>query len=83
MIHKHLKRALLLMAAIVFLVVGVIGLVLPVLQGVLFIAIGLILLSLYSPTVRVWMDRRTLRFPKLHKAVREIEEWVVKIIGRP
>lgn len=81
--HKHLKRVLVFAAGIVFLLVGVAGLFLPFLQGVLFIAIGLLLLSLYSPKLRAWMDRHTRRFPKLHRAVMEVEEWVVKIIGRP
>jgi uncharacterized membrane protein YbaN (DUF454 family) len=81
--NKQLKRILVLTLAIFCIILGIIGLVLPFLQGFLFIAIGLLLLSFYSPSLRAWMDKHTLRYPKLHQAVLKVEDWVVKIIGRP
>ena len=58
--------------ALVFLILGVVGLVLPFLQGMFFIAIGLILLSLVSVPFRAFLDRHTVRFPRVHKFVRGI-----------
>lgn len=62
-----------------FLVLGVIGLVLPVLQGILFISIGLIILAKTAP----WAGRLLERFRKRHpeigtlidKAEAKVEEW--------
>lgn len=70
-----------LMAAMVFIVLGIAGMVLPFLQGFLFLAIGIILLSLWSPAVREFMDTHTIKYPKLHKLVKDVESRVVKIIG--
>jgi uncharacterized protein len=79
--RKKLKRATVLVAGIVFIFFGLIGLVLPFLQGILFLAIGLILLSLWSPKIREFVDRHTIKYPKIHKVVREVETWVVRYIG--
>ncbi len=69
--------------AVLFIVLGLVGLVLPFLQGFLFLAIGILLLSLYSPTVRHWLDTHTVKYPKLHRFVGKAEAWVVKIFGAP
>lgn len=79
--RKQLKRGFILAGAIAFLALGVVGLVLPFLQGILFIAVGLILLSLVSPSVRVFLDRHTVRYPKVHKVVLDVERFVVRIVG--
>lgn len=81
--RKHTKRVLVLSLGVAFVVLGLVGLVLPFLQGFLFLAIGLLLLSLYSPTIRAWMDKHTVKYPKLHTMVAKAEEWIVKVIGRP
>lgn len=81
--HKHLKRVLVLSAGIFCILLGLVGLVLPFVQGLLFLAIGILLLSLYSPSMREWMYTHTKRFPKFHAVVEKVEDWVVRIIGRP
>ncbi|MBF0094727.1 MAG: hypothetical protein HQL33_02810 [Alphaproteobacteria bacterium] len=48
-----------------FLVLGLLGLVLPVLQGVLFLAIGGIILSRESPRTRLRILRLGRRHPRL------------------
>ncbi len=81
--NRHTKRILVLSAGVVCIILGVVGLVLPFLQGFLFLAIGLLLLSLYSPRVREWMDTHTKRYPTLHNTVAKVEGWIVRVIGRP
>jgi len=78
---KELKRILVLSAGFIFVILGLVGLALPFLQGVLFLVIGFILLSISSPTVRRWMDSHTLRYPKLHAIVQRTERWITGIIG--
>lgn len=60
---------------------GVIGLALPFLQGILFIAIGLLLLSIYSPTLREWVEKHTRKYPKVHVQVVRVQQFVNRIIG--
>ncbi len=79
--QRHVKRAFVLTLAIIILVLGIIGIVMPVLPGVLFIAVALILLSLVSATVRAVLDRHTVRFPRVHKGMRRVERAVVRIVG--
>ncbi len=81
--NKEIKRVLVIILAVLCILLGLAGLVLPFLQGFLFLALGLLLLSLYSPSLRAWIDKNTVRYPKLHQAVLKVEGWVVKIIGRP
>lgn len=62
-----------------FLVLGVIGLVVPILQGILFISIGLIILAKTAP----WANRLLARFREkypdagrlIDKADAKVEEW--------
>lgn len=66
-----------------FLLLGLAGLVLPVLQGWLFLAISAILFSMYSPSMRAWIDRHTEKYPKLHKVVGTAQAWTSKVFGAP
>lgn len=70
-----------LTAGIIFIAAGLIGLALPFLQGILFLIIGSILLSISSAKVRAWTESHTRRYPKLHKLVERTEKWIVRIIG--
>lgn len=57
-----------------FLLLGIAGLFLPVLQGILFIAVGLIILSRVHPWARAFTVRLRRRFPALnrvHQAARD------------
>ncbi len=46
-----------------FVVLGVLGLFLPVLQGILFLLIGLVLLAGVSPRMRLLRQRLRRRYP--------------------
>ncbi len=80
---KHTKRILIQIIAVVFLILGVIGLALPFFQGLLFILIGLILLSIYNPGVKQWSDSILGRYPALKKPIDSIEQFFIRIIGQP
>ena len=54
------------------LLLGVVGLFLPILQGILFLAVGSILLAPYMPCFGRFRDRLTARFPALHHV---LERW--------
>ena len=79
--NPQIKRVLLFVAAFVFIVAGIIGLALPFLQGFLFLAIGLILLSIASPRARTWIEGHTRKYPKLHAWIQKIQTRVTNWIG--
>lgn len=79
--NGYIKRTILLVAAVLFIVLGVAGLVLPFIQGLLFIFIGLILLSLASRNARSWIDSHTRRFPKVHDFYLKIQKRIEDVIG--
>jgi len=66
---------------ILFLLLGIVGLALPFLQGFLFLMIGLILLSISSTRARTWIESHTRRFPRIHTAFEKLEKWILKIVG--
>mgnify|MGYP002629676086 FL=1 len=59
-----------------FMIVGVAGLFLPILQGVLFLAIGLIILSSVSPYARLWRQRLVRRYPAFGRVLVHANGWV-------
>lgn len=79
--NPEVKRVLLFIAAFLFIVLGVIGLALPILQGFLFLAIGFILLSIASPRARTWIESHTRQFPKMHEWIKKIQKRVTNWIG--
>jgi uncharacterized protein len=57
-----------------FIVLGVVGLFLPLLQGVLFLVVGITLLAPYVPLfsrLREWLARRFPRAGKMAERVRK------------
>ena len=65
------KRFLILVSGWGFVFLGVLGIFLPILQGILFLAIGFYLLSLESPWARRLMDKMQRRYPKLGATLEE------------
>ena len=80
---SHMKRALVLAFGCTFLALGIVGLVLPFLQGILFIIIGILLLSVYSKTIQDGLELHAHRFPKVHELVARIRARIAEFISRP
>jgi uncharacterized membrane protein YbaN (DUF454 family) len=80
---RAIKKALVLVVGWAFILLGIAGLFLPVLQGILFLMIGLIILS----TEYVWahhlLAKLRTRFPKLadtaDRAKEKAAHWVQRI----
>ncbi len=60
-----MKKIVIYVVGWTFLLIGVVGLVLPVLQGILFICVGLLILSKESP----WAHRLLLRIKKKYPKI--------------
>ena len=54
---KSTKRIVYMFIAIILILIGIIGLVLPVLNGVFFLLLGFILLSFESPYIEYHLQR--------------------------
>ena len=85
--QKFLKKVIVLFVGWGFVALGVIGLFVPVLQGILFLLIGLLILS----TEYVWahrlVQRVRARFPaiasKCDDAKVRAEHWIEKLFSSP
>lgn len=71
-----LRRVLRWVLGWVFIVLGVAGLFLPILQGILFLCIGVWLLSLASPRVRLLRIRLGRRYPAFRRQYEAARAWV-------
>jgi len=63
----RIKKLGVLIIGWVFVVLGILGLFLPILQGILFIMIGLAILSSRSELVRRFLKHLEERYPSHHK----------------
>ncbi len=78
---KNTKRAFFFLLAVVFVFVGMAGFVLPVIPGVVFIALALIIFSIFFPSIRERADRHTTKYPKLHAVIVKLDALVRNTIG--
>lgn len=62
----------------VFIGLGILGLFLPVLQGILFLLVGLYLLSADSPWAARLLSKIKDRFPRLHKKFEEAKHKAIE-----
>ena len=59
-----------------FIFLGILGLFLPVLQGILFLAIGAVLLSSVSPRARLFRLRAGQRWPVVRRSTDKASDWL-------
>ena len=78
---KKAKKILIFSLGIIFIVLGLLGLVLPFLQGILFLIIGIFLLSFSSPKLQQWIKKMVEKSPSTLKIIEKIEKWMSKNIG--
>ncbi len=64
-VRKAIKRAVLLVVGWAFIVLGIAGLFLPILQGILFLLIGLFILSSEYVWAHKLLQKLKQRFPKI------------------
>jgi uncharacterized protein len=86
-VKTYTKRILILIVGWAFIVLGILGLFLPVLQGVLFLLVGLIILSAEYVWAHRLLTRLRERFPKIGRmadlATEKAAAWLRRIAGEP
>lgn len=80
--RRLLKKWLILIVGWGFLFLGVIGLFLPVLQGILFIVIGLVILSAEYTWAHHLLQRAKQKFPGVAHHVEHAREFVERQMSR-
>ena len=79
------KRVLVQIVGWAFILLGIVGLVLPILQGVLFLLIGLMILSTEYAWAHHLLSKIRQRFPKLSDKVdqtaQKASEWLRRMAG--
>ncbi len=80
--RSWLARMAILTFGWAFIVLGILGLFLPILQGILFLAIGGMLLSMESPRAQRIMDRLRRRYPTLDKTMLTAQKRTASIVQR-
>jgi uncharacterized membrane protein YbaN (DUF454 family) len=75
--NKKIKRYFIICLGCGFVVLGVIGLFLPILQGILFLLIGFFLLSAEYAWARKIFDKLRRRYPKLNE---KMMKWKLKFV---
>ena len=65
--NRKFKRAAILVVGWAFILIGIVGLFLPILQGILFIVIGLVILSAEYAWANRLLTKLRNRFPKIGK----------------
>jgi uncharacterized membrane protein YbaN (DUF454 family) len=79
--QKKIKKILVLAIGSIFIILGLFGLVLPFLQGIVFLAIGIILISFSFPKIRLWVDKHAEPYPHVSSVIKKMETLVKKLIG--
>ena len=78
---RTVKQVTYTFIGVVFLIVGIAGLVLPILQGWFFIAIGLIFISLESPQLDGWLQRMSQKNKTSEKYFSKFRSWTRGKLG--
>lgn len=71
--RDKIKRWIILGLGWTFIFLGILGLFLPILQGVLFLFVGLILLSRESRLIRRLLAYIRMRYPRFSAKIRQAE----------
>lgn len=81
--NAFFKRVLVLVIGWAFIALGIVGLFLPVLQGILFLLIGLVILSTEYAWAHHLLNKLRQRFPKLGRvadqATAKANRWMQQI----
>ena len=84
--RAKVKRLLMQLTGWAFIVLGIIGLFLPVLQGILFLLIGLIILSSEYTWAQTLLHKLRERFPRIgaaaDQASAKADAWRQRIFGQ-
>lgn len=78
---RYAKRAVIDSIGWLFVLLGVVGIFLPFLQGVLFILVGIYILSLHSTWAHKLLVRLKMRYPRVGGKIDAADHRIRKFLG--
>ncbi len=78
---KHIKRISIQTVGYACLLLGIAGIILPILNGTVFLVAGLVLLSVYSEWAKKLLHKIGRQHPQAERIVLKVERWVLKVVG--
>lgn len=73
---KSVKRTFYILIAVLFIIVGICGLVLPILNGIIFLLLGFILLSFESPYIHHHLERIASKNDVINRWYKKLDHWM-------
>jgi len=73
-VKKQAKKIFVFIAGWFFILLGIVGLFLPLLQGILFIAIGFLILSRESQWAKSMLVKLRRRYPKQYEKLEKLKQ---------
>ncbi len=78
---KQTKRTFIFIVAIFCVIIGLAGIILPIIPGLVFLALALVIFSLFFPSIGEKMRHYSRNYPQLQEAIIKMEDWVRRTIG--
>lgn len=79
---KHIKKTFHIFIGLFLLLVGIAGLVLPILNGVVFLLLGLIILSFESPYLEKHLEAYSKKNKHIHHWYEKLNQLMKKLFRR-
>lgn len=76
---KSAKRTLYIVIALLLITVGIFGLVLPILNGVLFLLLGFILLSFESSYIHYHLQKIASKNDTINAWYKKLDSWMRRV----
>lgn len=76
---KTAKRTFYIFIAFLLIFIGICGLILPILNGIIFLLLGFILLSFESPYIHRHLQRLASKNEQLSRWYLKLDTWMRKI----
>ena len=79
--RAHLKSSFNYTIAVLLIILGIIGWILPIMPGLVLILAGVIILSIENPKLESYIEHKFSKYPKAEKVFLSIRHRVKKIFG--
>ena len=79
--RAHLKSSFNYTIAILLIILGFIGWIVPVMPGIILIVAGVIILSIENPRLESYIENKFSKYPKIEKIFLLIRDKIKRVFG--
>lgn len=62
---RHIQTAFIHTIGSIFVLIGLVGIIAPIIPGIPFLIVGMYIMSLRSAKIKMYLDKITTRFPRI------------------